>query len=66
MGVKRLRSEKHREAIKAIKLSFLNKVTPTKIDQYIDNNITNLNSAKGYLKKLTKIMLYILKASNLQ
>jgi len=66
MGVKRLRSPKNREAIKNIKLSFLNKLTPAKIDEYIEAQVVDLNSAKKVLKKIGHLLLYILKASNLQ
>ena len=64
--IKKLRSDKQIEALGNIKLSFLNKLTPEKIDQYIDNNITNLASAKEFLKKLSKIVLYLCKFNNLQ
>ena len=64
--IKRLKSNKQREAIANIKLSFLNKLTPVKIDQYIDNNVTDLASAKQFLKKLSKVILYLCKYNNLQ
>ena len=66
MSIKRLKSEKQRESIGAIKSSFINGLTTEQINNYIDNNITNLTSAKTFLKKLSKVMLYLLKHSNLQ
>lgn len=66
MGVKRLTTDKQREAIGVIKVSFINGLTVEQIDNYIDNNITDLVSAKAFLKKLSKVVLYLLKHSNLQ
>ena len=66
MSIKRLRSDKQRNAIKTIKESFINGLTTEQINTYIDNQITNLASAKAYLKKLSKVVLYLLKHSNLQ
>jgi hypothetical protein len=37
-------------------LDKLDKVTPNQIDSYIDNNVTDLASAKDFLKRLTKIV----------
>jgi len=64
--IRRLKSDKQREAIANIKLSFLNKATPEMIDNYIDNNVTDLNSAKAFLKKISKVLLYLLRHNNLQ
>lgn len=33
----------------------------SKVDNYIDQNVTNLQSARSYLKKLTKLVLYLIK-----
>lgn len=66
MATQRLKSNKQRQALQNIKLSFLNNKTPTQIDQYIEKNINNLNDAKAFLKKLTKIVSYLLKGNNLQ
>ncbi len=63
---KRLISDKQRDAIKTVRESFINKLTPAQVDTYIDNNITNLESAKAYLKKISKVLLYLLKHTNLQ
>jgi len=41
--------------------TFLENVPYKKVDNYIDKNITDLKTAKVFLKKLTKIVLYILK-----
>jgi hypothetical protein len=37
----------------------LENLTYNQIDNYIDNNITDLASAKEFLKKLSKVVLYI-------
>jgi len=41
--------------------TFLESVPYKKVDNYIDNNVTDLKTAKAFLKKLTKVVLYILK-----
>jgi len=64
--VKHLRSDKQIEAISNIKSSFIDKLTKEQIDNYIDNNITDLSSAKAYLKKLSKVVLWILKSNSIQ
>ena len=66
MSIKRLRNKKEREAIRTINTSFLNKLSPDKIDQYIENKVTDLNSAKTVLKQFGKILLAIVKAQKLQ
>ncbi len=63
---KRLISQKQRDAIKTVRESFIDGLTKEQVDTYIDNNVTDLASAKAYLKKLSKIVLYILKQTNLQ
>ncbi len=64
--IKKLKSDKQKEAIAKIKSSFLNGLTIEQINNHIDNNIIDLASAKAFLKKLSKVVLYILKHSNLQ
>ena len=64
--MKHLRSDKQIEAISNIKSSFIDKLTKEQIDNYIDNNITDLSSAKAYLKKLSKVVLWILKSNSIQ
>ena len=39
--------------------TLLETLTYNQIDTYIDNNVTDLASAKKFLKKLSKIVLYI-------
>jgi len=41
--------------------AFLENVPYKKVDNYIDKNVTDLKTAKAFLKKLTKVVLYILK-----
>lgn len=36
-------------------------LTPTQIDNWIDNNVTDLNSAKVALKKITRAVLFLYK-----
>ena len=64
--IKRLTSDKQREAIGVVKASFIDGLTVEQINTYIDNNVVDLNSAKAFLKKLSKVVLYLLKHSNLQ
>jgi len=64
--IRRLKSDKQIESIGAIRQSFLNGLTVEQINTYIDNNITDLSSAKVFLKKLSKIILYMLRHSNIQ
>lgn len=40
---------------------FLEKITYSKIDKYIEKNITTNQSIKDYLKKLTKLVIYHIK-----
>ena len=51
----------YNEAKEAINLSDITKLTYNQLDTYIDDNVTNLAAAKVYLKKLSKIVLAILK-----
>jgi len=41
--------------------TFLENVPYNKVDNYIDQYVNDLQSAKAFLKKLTKAVLYILK-----
>jgi len=42
-------------------LAYLQAISYDKVDAYIDNNIVDLPSAKAFLKKLTKIVLWQVK-----
>lgn len=42
-------------------LSIIESIPYSKVDDYIDNNIKDLKSAKTFLKKLTKIVSYLVK-----
>jgi len=42
-------------------LDILKEVSYSKVNDYVDNHVASLATAKAYLKKLTKIVLYILK-----
>ena len=42
-------------------IDFIKNIPYSKVDSYIDQNISNLQSAKVYLKKLTKLILYLIK-----
>ena len=42
-------------------LSMLEEIPYSQVDSYIDNNVTDLESAKAFLKKLAKIVLYSIK-----
>ena len=51
----------HKDAKDAITLSNLAGMTYTQLDTYINNNVTDMASARVYLKKLSKVVLAILK-----
>lgn len=53
-------------AIGAIENSNFTNLTYAQLDTYIDNNVTSLASAKTYLKKLSKVVLAILKYVNVK
>ena len=55
----------YNEAKGAIKLSKLSNLTYNKLATYIDNNVTDLASAKVYLKELSKVVLAMLKRQNM-
>lgn len=40
---------------------FLENVPYSAVDSYIDSHVTNLASARLFLKKLTKLVLYLVK-----
>lgn len=42
-------------------VAFLKDIPFSKVDSYIDNHVTNLQTARTYLKKLTKLILYLIK-----
>lgn len=65
MAIKRLTTLKQREAIKKINESFLNGLTDEQIENYINNNVTDLVSAKQVLIKMAKIIVYIAKKQGL-
>lgn len=48
-----------------IDLSDITGITYSQLDTYIDNNVTDLASTKTYLKKLSKVVLAILKRQDL-
>ena len=48
-------------AKEAIKLSDITKLTFKQLDTYIDNNVKDVASVKVYLKKLSKVVLAMLK-----
>jgi hypothetical protein len=49
----------------AYKLSSLRGLTQAQLEAYIDTNITTLASAKVYLKKLSAVVLYLVKHTKL-
>ena len=65
MAIKRLTNSKQREGLVGIKTHILSKKTPEQINNYIDNNVTDLASAKEVLKKIANLLIYILKINNL-
>jgi len=55
----------YNEAKDTIELSTISNLTYNQLDTYIDNNVTDLASAKVYLKKLSKVVLAMLKRVNM-
>ena len=53
-------------AVEAIQQSPISNITYAQLTTYIDNNVTDLASIKAYLKKLSKVVLAILKYINLK
>jgi len=51
--------------VEAYKLSQLSGMTQAQLETYIDNNVTNLTQAKDYLKKLSAVVLWLVKQSEL-
>lgn len=51
----------YNDAKSAISLSNISQMTYTQLDTYIDDNVTNLTEAKNYLKKLSKVVLALVK-----
>jgi len=49
----------------AYKLSQLYGLTQAQLETYIDNNVTNLAEAKEFLKKLSAVVLWLVKQSRL-
>ena len=42
-------------------INFIKTIPYSKVDSYIDNHVTNLQTARTYLKKLTKLILFLIK-----
>ena len=53
----------HKEAYK---LSQLYGLTQEQLENYIDNNVTNLAQAKEFIKKLSAVVLWLVKQSKLE
>lgn len=51
--------------VEAYKLSALKGMTQAQLESYIDSNVTNLSQAKDYLKKLSAVVLWLVKQSEL-
>jgi len=54
------------EAKEALGLSDIASMTYAELDTYINNHVTTLAEAKAYLKKLSRVVLAILKYSNIK
>lgn len=55
----------YNESKEAIRLSEITDITYAELDTYIDNHVTDLATAKEFLKKLSKVVLAILKHQNI-
>jgi len=62
---KRLTTQTQRESISGLKASFLAGKTPEQVETYIDNNVTDLPSAKAVMKLMAKAILYLAKKQGL-
>jgi len=54
-------ASQHTDAKGEINLSGITEMTYAELDTYINNNVTDLASARTYLKKLSKVVLAMLK-----
>ena len=61
VAFKKTTNEQHRRALE--KLNDLAGFSYIQLDTYIDNHVTNLSEAKTYLKKLSKVVLALIKIS---
>jgi len=57
-------STQHTNAKSELALSAIANITYAQADAYIDANVTDLASARAFLKKLTRVILAILKRSD--
>ena len=63
--MKRILTEREREILRQSKISKLSGLTKNQVDNYIENNIVDLDSAKEFLKDLSNIVRLLLKKTNL-
>lgn len=61
MAVKRMTTSDQRARMKKIKESFIHGLTEEQVDNYIDNQITDLDSVKVLLKRIVKSLVSIIK-----
>lgn len=54
-------ANQYKDAKSELALSTIANMTYAQVDAYIDSNVTNLASAKVYLKKLSRVVLAMLK-----
>jgi len=66
MAIKRILDAKQRAVLSTVKTSFLNGLTIAQAETYIDDNVTDLASAKVVLKKMAKLILVLCQKANLQ
>lgn len=66
MGIKRLTNKKQREGLSGIKAHILSNKTQEQISTYIDNHVTNLQSAKEVMKEIVYLLKYLIQVNNLQ
>ena len=55
----------YKDSKDTIDLSDISGITYKQLDTYIENNVTDLSSARIYLKKLSKVVLAMLKRQNM-
>ena len=55
----------YKDSKDTIDLSDISRITYKQLDTYLENNVTDLSSARIYLEKLSKVVLAMLKRQNM-
>jgi len=63
--IKRILNEREQNILRESKLSNLSGLSKNQVDNYIENNIVDLDSAKEFLKDLSNVVRLLLRKTNL-